>query len=225
MIAKKSKAKKSYVQKAYLDRFPYNLVNSGNLEEYFQTLTDFKFLAEKVNHPEFGVQALIEDYDLIEEPPQPPLLRGENVCLTPEKVKTLKRIQGALRLSAHVLAKDKTQLAGQLWGRMQGFDVQRIQQLLSQAKQSKSTWLRPLTPSLTSPGGRLLRTLKGHSDSVYAVAVTADGKQAISASRDKTLKLWDLATEEQLRTLKGHSWWVNAVAVMADGKQDRKSVV
>lgn len=49
MIAKKSKAKKSYVQKAYLDRFPYNLVNSGNLEEYFQTLTDFKFLTKKIN--------------------------------------------------------------------------------------------------------------------------------------------------------------------------------
>src|SRR3712207_6187201 len=74
-----------------------NLVKSkkpGHLEKYFQLLTDFDFLAEKIHHPEFGVQALIEDYDLIdelplgrEEPPQPPLLRGENVCLTPEKVK------------------------------------------------------------------------------------------------------------------------------------------
>ncbi len=117
-LAKKSKAKKSYVQKAYLDRFPYNLVNSGNLEEYFQTLTDFKFLTKKINHPELGVQALIADYDLVEEPPQPSLVRGENISLSPEKVKALKRIQGALRLSAHVLAQDKTQLAGQLLGRL-----------------------------------------------------------------------------------------------------------
>ncbi|HEY9600907.1 MAG TPA: hypothetical protein V6C85_04800, partial [Allocoleopsis sp.] len=242
MIAKKPKAKKSYVQKAYLDRFPYNLVNSGNLEEYFQTLTDFKFLTKKINHPELGVQPLIADYDLIDElsqssllgreeelsqplireeelPPQPALARGENITLNPEKVKTLKRIQGALRLSAHVLAKDKTQLAGQLLGRMQGFDVPEIQQLLSQAKQSKTTGLRPLTPSLTSPGGQLLRTLSGHSWSVNAVAVTVDGKQAISASDDNTLKLWDLATGEELRTLYGHSWSVNAVAVTVDGKQ------
>src|SRR4028118_230176 len=88
-----------------------NLVKSkksGHLEKYFQLLTDFDFLAEKIHHPEFGLQALIEDYDLIEEPPQPPLVREENISLNPEKVEALKRIQGALRLSAHVLAKDKT---------------------------------------------------------------------------------------------------------------------
>ncbi|NJK73345.1 MAG: hypothetical protein HC942_03260 [Microcoleus sp. SU_5_6] len=32
----------------------------------------------------------------------------------------------------------------------------------------------------------------GHSHSVNAVAVTADGKRAISASEDNTLKVWDL---------------------------------
>ncbi len=218
-IAKKPKAKKSYLQKAYLDRFPYNLVNSGNLEEYFQTLTDFKFLTKKINHPELGVQALIADYDLVDEPPQPPFLRGENISLNPEKVKTLKQIQGALRLSAHVLAKDKTQLVGQLLGRMQGFDTPGIQQLLSQAKPSKTTWLRPLTPSLTSPGGALLRTLQGHSNSVNAVAVTPDGLQAISGSSDKTLKVWNLATGELRHTLQGHSHWVKAVAVSPDGLQ------
>ena len=42
--------------------------------------------------------------------------------------------------------------------------------------------------------GCALRTLKGHSDSVYRVAVTPDGKRAVSASWDKTLKAWDLAT-------------------------------
>ncbi len=65
-------------QRAYLASFPYNLVRSGNLSEYYQTLTDFDFLEAKINHPGFGVQALIEDYDLIDDPPQPPLKRGEN---------------------------------------------------------------------------------------------------------------------------------------------------
>ena len=144
------------------------------------------------------------------------MVRGENVCLTPEKVKTLKRVQGALRLSAHVLAKDKTQLAGQLWGRMQGFDVPEIQQLLSQAKQSKTTGLRPLTPSLTSPGGRLLRTLNGHSEEVSAVAVTADGKRAISGSFDSTLKLWNLETSEVIASFTGESS-IYCCAVTPDG--------
>ncbi|WP_390465201.1 hypothetical protein [Allocoleopsis franciscana] len=39
-----------------------------------------------------------------------------------------------------------------------------------------------LTLSLTPPGGRLLCTLTGHSNSVNAVAVTPNGKQVISAS-------------------------------------------
>ena len=283
MIAKKPKATKSYIQKAYLDRFPYNLVNSGNLAEYFQTLTDFKFLAKKINHPELGVQALIADYDLVDDPPQPPLKRGENqppqpflergenISLTPEKVKTLKRVQGALRLSAHVLAKDKTQLAGQLLGRLLPLppvtsrqaqaqqkqadyryfweyipwignflpkysqndltveadptatapDINQspiIQGLLEQAKQWKqSPWLRPLSASLTPPGGRLLGTLSGHSDRVNAVAVTGDGTRAISGSRDNTLKVWNLETGAELLTLNGHSDRVNAVAVTGDG--------
>ena len=35
--------------------------------------------------------------------------------------------------------------------------------------------------------------LEGHSGPALGVAVTADGKRAISASEDKTLKVWDLA--------------------------------
>src|SRR5258708_26067064 len=41
--------------------------------------------------------------------------------------------------------------------------------------------------------GRSLRTLKGHSDWVSAVAVTPDGKRAVSAGW-KTLKVWELDT-------------------------------
>jgi WD40 repeat protein len=40
--------------------------------------------------------------------------------------------------------------------------------------------------------GRALSTLRGHAALVDCVAVTADGKRAVSASRDHTLKVWDL---------------------------------
>ena len=43
--------------------------------------------------------------------------------------------------------------------------------------------------------GRALRTLEGHSGAVSGVAVTPDGRRAISASWDKTLKVWDLKTD------------------------------
>ncbi|MEH1881091.1 WD40 repeat domain-containing protein, partial [Nostoc sp.] len=62
-------------------------------------------------------------------------------------------------------------------------------------------------------------TLNGHSNSVNAVAVTPNGQQVISASGDKTLKVWNLATGEEQFTLNGHSNSVNAVAVTPNGQQ------
>jgi hypothetical protein len=115
-------------------------------------LTDFDFIEAKVSA--LGVQALLEDYDLgIAFDPY----QGGNL---EEKAETLKLIQGAIRLSAHVVDKDETQLAEQLLGRLMSFNAPEIQALLAQSKQQQKPWLRPLTPSLMPPGTPLLRTLR-----------------------------------------------------------------
>ena len=44
----------------------------------------------------------------------------------------------------------------------------------------------------TLPTGQAVRSLEGHTHGVNGVAVTADGRFAVSASKDKTLKVWDL---------------------------------
>ncbi|MDT9178410.1 MAG: WD40 repeat domain-containing protein, partial [Limnospira sp. PMC 1238.20] len=62
-------------------------------------------------------------------------------------------------------------------------------------------------------------TLTGHSRGVNAVAIAPDGFRAVSASMDKTLKLWDLERATELATLTGHSRGVNAVAIAPDGKR------
>jgi len=64
-----------------------------------------------------------------------------------------------------------------------------------------------------------LRTFKGHSNGVNAVSLSSDGKRVISASRDKTLILWDVESGEPIRTFKGHSYVVNAVSISNDGKR------
>ena len=71
----------------------------------------------------------------------------------------------------------------------------------------------------TPPSARPLGTLAGHSDLVLGVALSADSKRAVSASRDKTLKVWDVESGREVRTLAGHLSVVNGVALSADGKR------
>src|SRR5689334_7812383 len=49
------------------------------------------------------------------------------------------------------------------------------------------------------------RVLSGHTGSVNALALTANGQYALSGSSDNSLILWDLETGEALRTLEGHT--------------------
>src|SRR6476620_1278111 len=214
-FADKLAAKPLFYQRAYLGSLLVNHVKSGNLEKYYQRLTDFNFLMAKLEHPEFGVQALIDDFSLIDG-----LEAITNLEYNPKTAKALDLIQRVLWMSADILERDKTQLAEQLLGRLLYFEMPEIQALLEVAKQGKaSPWLRPLTPCLTPPRSGLLRTIEGHSNWVNAVAVTFDGKRAISGSSDNTLKVWDLTTGKEEFTLKGHNNSVNAVAVTEDGKR------
>jgi WD40 repeat protein/predicted Ser/Thr protein kinase len=62
-----------------------------------------------------------------------------------------------------------------------------------------------------------LLSLRGHEGPIRSVAFSTDGRQAVSASEDRTIRLWDVPTGRQLRVLTGHTQGVNAVALRADG--------
>jgi WD40 repeat protein len=62
------------------------------------------------------------------------------------------------------------------------------------------------------------RNIEGHPRTVLAVSFTPDGNGLVSGSRDKTIKVWDLATGKLQRTLTDHKDAVYVLTFSHDGK-------
>ncbi|KAI0876108.1 WD domain-containing protein [Hypoxylon argillaceum] len=71
-----------------------------------------------------------------------------------------------------------------------------------------------------------IRTLPGHDHSVSAVrfipsgaaGAPSSGNLLVSASRDKTLRVWDVSTGYCVKTIRGHADWVRDVCPSPDGR-------
>jgi WD domain, G-beta repeat len=108
----------------------------------------------------------------------------------------LELVHGALRLSSNVIARDPIQFASQMVGRLLSYEGAPATKQFTTTivAGAQPAWLKPLRPALHPPGTHLVRTLQGHSEWVKGVAMSPDGRRAVSASLDNTLKVWDLET-------------------------------
>ncbi|QLE56224.1 trypsin-like peptidase domain-containing protein [Nostoc sp. TCL26-01] len=85
-------------------------------------------------------------------------------------------------------------------------------------KPPQSITSTPVNLNNSSGNFVLAKTLKGHSNWVKSVAISPDGRTLASGSYDNTIKIWNIATGEEIRTLNGHSYDVWSVAISPDGR-------
>jgi WD40 repeat protein len=157
-----------------------HLIGAGGTAELRELLLGFGWLKAKLEAA--GVTPILDDYAAAPSDPSCDLVRD------------------AVRTSAHVLAFDARQLAGQLLGRLLSEDDEEIRQLVARATRSQEgPWLRPLRATLRPPRGPLKRTLADHSPWIRALAMCPDGR-TLAAAHGKILKFWNIETGRELRT-------------------------
>ena len=92
------------------------------------------------------------------------------------------------------------------------FDFELYPELYLDLRQQMEGLIKPLLPIWTSP------ITNHHKYRITSVVFSPDGKTLASGSRDKTIKLWDVATGKEKDRFSGHKDSVTSVAFSPDGK-------
>ena len=142
--------------------------------------------------------------------------------LSDEQLEVLEAFARALGQEAHVLRQRPDLLWQQLYNRLQWVEEPAVKEAIQPEFIRRTTHPpRPWAHNLIRPreSRAIVMTLIGHTGGVNSAAYSPDGKRIVSASDDKTLKIWDAKAGKELLTLKGHIDSVNSVMFSLDGKR------
>ena len=202
-------------QTPYLwDHLAHHHLQAGAWDALYALLTDFDFLEARCRAT--SVFDLEADYrlTLAAWPPQ-----------DAERQRVLAAFEERLRLEEYPIARAPEWLFLALYNHLRWLDaphgpLHRLCEAAAARRQGQNNVL-PLLRSRLDPRPEpplWLRSLEGHTDGVWAVAVSPDGRFIVSGSLDRTVKVWDAHDGRLLRSLAGHTDRVTAVALSPDGR-------
>ncbi len=119
----------------------------------------------------------------------------------------------ALQQANYNLYVAKINLAGQAW---EHHNIERLRELLSQTRSFPERgfewyyWQRQAHLRLAE--------LSGHLSTIDSVVFSPDGRHVLTGSHDKTARVWDAATGQELFRLIGHTAGIASAAFSPDGK-------
>jgi len=61
--------------------------------------------------------------------------------------------------------------------------------------------------------GNCVRLMSGHLETINDLQFTSDGRCIVSASKDKTIRIWDIASSQCISVLNGHTDNVTKIAL------------
>ncbi|APR85051.1 High-affnity carbon uptake protein Hat/HatR [Minicystis rosea] len=176
-------------------------IEAGALEDALRLCTDIAYLEAKCRA--LGVPAIERD------------LEAAIRVAAPDVSLDLTGVLAAVSAESGKLREHPEALPSLLYNRLRcaGWSADRIQSTLRFAGGAPP--LRLLHGVRLGP--TLLRTFAGHAKPIVACAATPDGKYVLSASTDRTLRLWAAASGECIAVLEGHDDEITACAISPDG--------
>ncbi len=137
----------------------------------------------------------------------------------PDVAEAAAPLHAVLRVAAHVISVDPSQVAGQMLGRLRSNDNPYLARLLDNAQAWRGApWLRPLRPTLIDAGTPLIRTIPAERYTPYSsVALTADGRYALAGTRGSPVDYCDVVDGRRVATLSGHTQSIMGIGLTEDG--------